>query len=373
MSKRLIFIVTSVALISAGFFSYFQTHVIPQFEKKTIYVSEEQWREAREKVRKEAERKTVKIASESRLVANPGQYLPPGKNYARVITPAPIYASLDAASRGQYFTMQESDIAWVNVKDNAFLEGKIFYRVSWGWGIEGWISGEALIFNPILSRLKGVEIGNRLGEHLAMVYVGGLNVRSSPGDVDEKTLVGMLGKYDLISVKEKKSVKGDVWYKIYDRQWVHSGYVRNLIPGKRPAGVGPGEKWIEVNLSEQTIFAHEGDRPVFGTLTSTGRFQHDTIVGLFWPRVKARSAPMQSVEFSYDFSSVPWIYYFMGDYAWHGTYWHDNFGRVQSSGCVNLSPHDAHWFFHWSEPNLPLERKEAYPSPGRATWVHIHY
>jgi hypothetical protein len=37
----------------------------------------------------------------------------------------------------------------------------------------------------------------------------------------------------------------------------------------------------------------------------------------------------------------------------HGAYWHDEFGRARSHGCVNLSPIDARFAFQWSSPQVP--------------------
>ncbi|MDQ7033544.1 MAG: L,D-transpeptidase [Anaerolineae bacterium] len=50
---------------------------------------------------------------------------------------------------------------------------------------------------------------------------------------------------------------------------------------------------------------------------------------------------------AYALQSVPWVQYFDGSNALHGTYWHDLFGYRRSRGCVNLSISDAGWVFKW--------------------------
>jgi hypothetical protein len=50
---------------------------------------------------------------------------------------------------------------------------------------------------------------------------------------------------------------------------------------------------------------------------------------------------------------VPYVQYFEGSYALHGAFWHDNFGRQQSHGCVNLAPLDAKRLFFWADPQIP--------------------
>ena len=45
---------------------------------------------------------------------------------------------------------------------------------------------------------------------------------------------------------------------------------------------------------------------------------------------------------AYELPGVPWVSYFTGNgVAFHGAYWHDNFGAPVSHGCINLSPADA--------------------------------
>ena len=40
----------------------------------------------------------------------------------------------------------------------------------------------------------------------------------------------------------------------------------------------------------------------------------------------------------YSLLDVPFVQYFHKGFALHGTYWHDEFGRKRSHGCVNLAP-----------------------------------
>ena len=47
----------------------------------------------------------------------------------------------------------------------------------------------------------------------------------------------------------------------------------------------------------------------------------------------------------YSIDDVPYIQYFHSSYALHGAFWHSDYGRVRSHGCVNLSPADAKRLF----------------------------
>ena len=119
----------------------------------------------------------------------------------------------------------------------------------------------------------------------------------------------------------------------------------------RPAGVGDTERWIDVNLSTQTLVAYEGDTPVFNTLVSSGLPQWPTVTGQFRTYMKYESQTMNGYLLGYDYflEGVPYVMYFFEDYAIHGTYWHSNFGTPMSHGCVNLRTEDAGWLFDFAE------------------------
>lgn len=123
----------------------------------------------------------------------------------------------------------------------------------------------------------------------------------------------------------------------------------------RPAGVKPSDQWIHINLTEQTLVAYEGDRPVYATLVSTGKPGHDTRTGLYQVNRAYATKPMNGVDEDgpYQVQEVPWTMFYHGNYAVHGAYWHDVFGQTRSHGCVNLPPVDARWLFQWAKPQLP--------------------
>lgn len=130
-----------------------------------------------------------------------------------------------------------------------------------------------------------------------------------------------------------------------------------------PADLGPDERWIDVDITRQALVAFEGTKPVFGTLVSTGRRNlqdkekdFPTVTGTFRIREKHVTTTMDGDVASdgpYSIEDVPWVMYFEGSYALHGAFWHDQFGRQRSHGCVNMSPDDARTLFGWAEPRLP--------------------
>jgi len=131
------------------------------------------------------------------------------------------------------------------------------------------------------------------------------------------------------------------------------------------------ERWIDVELASQTLVAYEGSRPVFATLVSTGRGPRGTDsatppgVHRIW--VKIAYSTMDNIERDdvdkhYSMADVPWVQFFDKAVGLHGTYWHRDFGRVKSHGCVNLAPLDARRLFGWTSPKLPAGWAAAYPT-----------
>lgn len=142
-------------------------------------------------------------------------------------------------------------------------------------------------------------------------------------------------------------------------------------------GVGnQDDKWIEIDLSEQKLYAHEGDRIVYEFLVSTGKWA-PTPTGEFRIWTKLRYTTMtggdKSIGTYYYLPNVPYTMFFYKGYGIHGTYWHNNFGHPMSHGCVNLSIADAEKLFWWANPQMP-EGKSVINStaenPGTRVVIH---
>jgi len=136
---------------------------------------------------------------------------------------------------------------------------------------------------------------------------------------------------------------------------------------KLPFGVREGQKWIIVRITQGTLVAYEGLRPVYATLISPGAGgvptpgidlvkASTTPLGTYNITFKDRAATM-SPEFgenrSFWIADVPHTQYFKAPFALHAAYWHERFGEPTSAGCVNLSPIDAEIVFQWSDPPVP--------------------
>jgi lipoprotein-anchoring transpeptidase ErfK/SrfK len=178
-------------------------------------------------------------------------------------------------------------------------------------------------------------------------------VRGEPNTTS--AIVGTVNKYDRLTILETRLVANQRWYRIGDQRWVIGTNIDVAKLKARPAAFRADEKWVAVNLREQTVVAYEGDKAVYAALAATGLAGTPTVQGLFrtWLRlISGRMVGGSAATGGYYYlEDVPWTMYFYSGYALHGAYWHDAFGRPRSHGCVNLSLYDSWWLFKWSEPS----------------------
>jgi len=166
------------------------------------------------------------------------------------------------------------------------------------------------------------------------------------------------------------------WYRILDDKWDLTLYVQaphlRLLPDSELSTISPDvpeeAKRLEVRTSDQIVIAYEWDRPVHmvraatGAEFSNGRFytpegRHYT----FHKRPSRHMAAGNLAHNGYDLPGVPWICYITEKgVAFHGTYWHNDYGRPRSHGCINLSPQAAKWIYRWTMPVVPAHEQRAY-------------
>ncbi len=150
----------------------------------------------------------------------------------------------------------------------------------------------------------------------------------------------------------------------------------NLPEDQAVLGENSGDKWIEIDLSEQKLTAHQGDSIFLTTLISSG-LTNKTPVGDYQIWYKIASTKMEGgnkLNSSYYYlPNVPFTMFFKGDYGIHGTYWHNNFGNPMSHGCVNTPTDMARRLFYWADPKLPEGKMLVRATPDNpGTRVVIH-
>jgi lipoprotein-anchoring transpeptidase ErfK/SrfK len=145
---------------------------------------------------------------------------------------------------------------------------------------------------------------------------------------------------------EVTSDPGNVFAQIVEDTPTSEFIAPTALPYVQPVASNGGEHWIDVNLSEQRVYAYEGDSIVNSFLVSTGVWQTPTVTGKYHIWIKLLSTTM--IGPGYYLPNVPYTMYFYKGYGLHGTYWHNNFGTPMSHGCVNLRTSDAEWLYNFS-------------------------
>lgn len=125
-------------------------------------------------------------------------------------------------------------------------------------------------------------------------------------------------------------------------------------------GESSSNKKIYIDLTNQKLFAKEGDTTVYEFPVSTGKWGK-TPTGTFRIWIKLRYTRMaggiKGTGTYYNLPNVPHTMYFYNDvipkwrgYGVHGAYWHNNFGHPMSHGCVNVGLENAETLYHWATP-----------------------
>lgn len=236
----------------------------------------------------------------------------------------------------------------IAVIERADRDGVRFLRGASGF----WVSEDDVRYARG-SSLTGVELEGGVLD-VAWVRRGGARIREVVGERARSRVVRRAGAREVLRVRGE--LAGHLLR--VDEGAVAPRDVQRPTPSAPPDGVGDDEAWIDVELESQTLVLYRGATPVFATLVSTGRAAHATPTGTFRIWVKLAEDGMDDLErtdaeSNYLIEAVPWVQYFSEGVALHAAFWHDDFGRTHSHGCVNLAPSDAARLFRATAPALP--------------------
>ncbi len=131
-----------------------------------------------------------------------------------------------------------------------------------------------------------------------------------------------------------------------------------------PIVTGPvdTERSIQIDISEQRLYAYEHGRIAKSFLVSTGVRRHPTPIG---KTTILKKVPVMDYRWNYgpgnpdnyDLPNVRFNLKIFSNIFIHTAYWHNNFGHPMSHGCVNTSLEDAKWVYNWAEVGTPVETK----------------
>ena len=239
-------------------------------------------------------------------------------------------------------------------------------------------------------RLGWYEIGN--GEYLDASWVQPVYNRPNPIDRRPIPAEGCLGQITvpIVPVYSRPNVRdihrtfyyennfwiigkttddqGFPWYELWDdfsgvSYFVRAYTVRRIEPEEvtplRPE-IPQDQKRLVLELSTQMVRAFEFNKPVWETQVSTGERNGSTPMGRWMTERKRPCRRMVNEPDDpnlYDLPGVPWVSYItIQGVAFHGAYWHSNWGKVMSNGCINMKAEDAKWLYRWTTPEVPFNQ-----------------
>ena len=226
---------------------------------------------------------------------------------------------------------------------------------------KGWIKTEWVNLAGINVDYYPIQTPSPLPETTIKVYSYAINLRTGPGI--NFTKIRRLALGELLVLLGRSSDNTWFYVKTSDGQegWVettwfdlagvkleyHAIKTSPPTPTSTPV-VLPGieGRWIDLDLSEQTLRAYDGANLVASFLVSTGVERYPTERGQYHIYAKFRYSDMRGED--YFLPDVPFSMYYSGDFAIHGTYWHHSFGTPMSHGCVNMDISEAEWLYNWA-------------------------
>ncbi len=270
--------------------------------------------------------------------------------------PAPIYATFDDAVAGEnpVRSIAPGALRYVSYFNRRDHGGKPYVQLTTG----EWMRAAPAAY----TQYQGLEFfENPRNDFGWIVGYQDNESRREPSYTSPGTGI-FYQREDLIQVFNTVEAEDLTWYQIGPDEWVNSLMAKVVSLNPTPPEGVSANRWIELNLEQQVIKAYEDGQLLFAALIATGRYPFHTRPGVFQIYEKKELETMQgSFEADrsdyYYLEDVPWTMYYDGSIAIHATYWPFGFGYPQSHGCVNLSPGDANWLFHWAEE-------------GDYVWVH---
>ncbi len=257
----------------------------------------------------------------------------------------PILSGPDGVPTGQTFA---PGFVYVSYIDRVDTGHGIYYMLQSG----GWIPGKGSRIGEY-SRFQGLEFQSTPTTAFAWplpFYVDSIPIRTAPGYNAPLTDRILYPYVDIVRVYATQSADGVDWNMIGPNEWVEARIMAMVTPVKTPPEGVTTERWIDVDLAEQTLAVYDNNQLVFATVIASGLEPFWTRPGLFQIYQKKETETMRNsnpTDFYY-LDNVPWTMYFDKARALHGAYWRTRFGYPQSHGCINLSIGDSHWLFNWA-------------------------
>jgi L,D-transpeptidase catalytic domain len=262
---------------------------------------------------------------------------------------------------------------------------RIWYELNEG----GYVySGSVQPVRTILNKPEPIPLKGELGE-ISVPFTDAYNLLEPLEPNDEVVVLHRLYYESVhwVTASAVHPVDRSLWYLLLDDKsrinyYVRGEHVRLLTPEElNPLSPDRSlfDKRVEVRLNEQLMLAYERNNLVFGTRVSTGgRLRSGTYTtpdGDFKTFHKRPTRHMSAGDIAasgFDLPGVPWVVYIKKNgISLHGTYWHNDYGRPRSHGCINLTPQAAKWLYRWTLPTVPFDKELVYGDVGTRVDIKI--
>jgi hypothetical protein len=254
---------------------------------------------------------------------------------------------------------------------------KIWYKVDGGYAYSSFVQ-------PVLEKKNTPEpekAKDKFWGEITMPFADGL--RAPDPKSGRMARLYFTSVYRVVDAKQGED--GQWWYQLQDGvtfgvpgPYIPATHMRRFDPSElTPISpeLTPDHKRIEVDLTKQMVLAYEDDKLVMTSRTATGYGSFQTPKGTHRIIRKRISSRMIGGEGSdrYDLPGVPFPSYFtVSAVATHGAYWHNDFGRRRSHGCVNTTAEVARWIWRWTLPEMRYDEVEIRTRDVTATKVVVY-
>lgn len=243
--------------------------------------------------------------------------------------------------KGDSFTASPADkAAWVTIPN---AESAEFVPTLDGTKVKEWVTAQAT--NANIETVTGVRKVNESGKEVAVATeaVDGWTVNNTDAITEAITN----------SLNGHQAYAGEFTFDQTKAEWTE----QKIASGTENLAyqAAPGEKWVDVDLGNNSVTAYEGGKAVLGPVGIVpGRPGLETPTGTYKVYLKYDVQTMRGLNpdgTRYVAPNVQYVSYFTGDIAFHAAPWQPSFGWSGpggSHGCVNMSTSDAKFIFDWA-------------------------
>ncbi|MFC2042643.1 L,D-transpeptidase [Chloroflexota bacterium] len=274
---------------------------------------------------------------------------------------APIYPSVEVAQEKKKKLASErinASFAYISYDRSEEIDGGRLYYTG-----RGWMTAADVSRIGVLPRFQGLTFNrtpnNSFGWILTFLNATPVETKRTPGNQIADHTGHLLTEYEVVQIYAVATIDDSDWYLVGPDEWLPEKVVAYVTPDTTPPEGVAGDRWIAINLDQQTIAVYDQRQLVFATVIASGSDPFWTQPGLFPIYEKHEKTPMRGAFEAdggggYYLEDVPWTMYFDQARAIHGAYWRTKMGFSQSHGCVNMTVGDAHWIFNWANIGDPV-------------------